>query len=201
MRAVLPLIALFLPLAAHADDVQIAKGRMHSVGSYAIQTVAATNNTNTVINFLGVECGFFRNNALIVAGEGVAQNVLPKQTAYFDVRADQGEGADRTECRVQYPLTTRRSAFDVQPVAAAPAPAPHLDEIIALRAVAMALITVNATQLSRASGKPPQVFSDIIAKASADAINGATITGVEDANQTRQAASDRLKELFAGLHF
>jgi hypothetical protein len=178
-----------------AEDVQLTKGRLTHVGSYAIQTIAAVNNTGRNIELLQVECGFFLRGELIRSGGGAAQNVSPGQRAYFDVRSDDASDADSTDCRVMAALP------QVQAAAEKPVQGPSWDEVLALRAVTGILVTLSAVDHAKASGKPAQTFLDIMAKASADAVNTAGIAGTGDAEQIRQAAAERVKEMFAGIHF
>jgi hypothetical protein len=92
--------SLCIDSAAFAADVDLAKGRLTHTGSYSSQTVAATNNTGTIVQAIKIECGFFRQGALLAAGMGIAQNVQPRQTAYVEVIANHAEGADNADCRV-----------------------------------------------------------------------------------------------------
>jgi hypothetical protein len=187
---------LFLvPYSAQSADVDLTKGRFTNDGFYATQTIGATNNTNSTLRFLGVECGFFRKDTLLVSGEGNTQDVHPKQTAYFQVIADHADGTDKTDCRVKTALPAEQAA----PKQAAPAPS--WDEVLALRAVVSVLITMSVIDHTRNGGKDPQAFLDVIAKTSVDAVNTAGISGADDPDQIRQAATERLKEMFAGIHF
>jgi hypothetical protein len=188
-------LAVATPIRA-ANDVQLTKGRLFQSGSYSIQTVGALNETGHAIGYLEVECGFFRHGQLVRSGGGVAQNIKLGQRAYFDVRSSDTPDADSTECRISdiVPRETSSGA----PQAVAP---PSWDQILAIRAATMALLTVTAIDLAKASGKPPQVFLDALEKASADAIRTAGISGSDDSDAIRQAAQDRLKELFTGIHF
>jgi hypothetical protein len=97
---VVVLACLMIPQPALAADVDIAKGRLTHDGSYSSQTIAATNNTGTVVQTLKIECGFFSKGALLAAGMGFAQNVQPRQTAYVQVIANHADGADNADCRV-----------------------------------------------------------------------------------------------------
>lgn len=94
------LTAFFCTSTARADDVDIAMGRLTHIATYGIQTVGAMNNTSKQIEYLEVECGFFRDGQLIRSGYGVAQRIPSGQTAYFDVRSDNAQDADSAKCRV-----------------------------------------------------------------------------------------------------
>jgi hypothetical protein len=86
--------------SALAADVDLTKGRLAHDGSYAVQTLGATNKSNYPIKMLWVDCGFFHKGSLLTSGKGYVENVLPNQTAYFDVQADNSQDADSTDCRV-----------------------------------------------------------------------------------------------------
>jgi hypothetical protein len=197
MALSLALLAVATPVRA-ADNVPLTKGLLFQSGSYAIQTVGALNQTGQAIEYLEVQCGFFRHGELVRSGEGVAQNIKLGQRAYFDVRSSDTPDADSTECRISDVKPSETSSDAPQVVAPAP---PSWDQIAALRAATMTLLTVTAIDLAKASGKPPQLFLDALEKASADAIRTADINGSDEPVALRQAVQDRLKELFTGIRF
>jgi hypothetical protein len=190
------LLAVATPASA-ADNLPLTKGRLFQSGSYAIQTVGVFNGTGKAIDYMEVQCGFFRHGALVRSGGGGAQNIQIGQKVYLDVRSSDTPDADSTECRIGQ--TAPRIDIDA-PQVAAPAP-PSWDQITALRAATMALLTITAIDLAKTSGKPPQLFLDALEKASADAIRTADINGSDEPDAARQAAQDRLKELFTGIRF
>jgi hypothetical protein len=191
------LLAIASPAVA-ADNIPLTKGRLFQSGGYMIQTVGAFNGTGKAIEYLQVQCGFFRHGNLVRSGNGAAQNVQLGQRAYFDVMSSDTPDADSTECRISQ-IVPSATAVDA-PQVAAPAP-PSWDQIAALRAATMALLTITAIDLAKTSGKPPQLFLDALEKASADAIRTADIKGSDDPDAVRQAVQDRLKEMFTGIRF
>ena len=131
------------------------------------------------IEYPEVECGFFRPDQLLRSGEGVAQNINVGQRAYFGSPARLPD-ADSTECRIS----------DVRPREISSDP-PQADQITAVRAATMALLTLadfNGDRPRQGPGKPPQLFLDALEKASADAIRTAGITGPDDPEAIRKAA-------------
>lgn len=99
--AVIPLMlsALFASTNAHAEDVDITKGRLTQDGPFAEQPIGAKNNSNHVIDWLSVECGFFHKGGLVATSLNNTRQVAPGQTAYFSVTAKVND-ADSAKCRV-----------------------------------------------------------------------------------------------------
>jgi hypothetical protein len=85
-------------MPAIAANIDLSKDPMVQQGEYAVQIVAATNNSADPINTIKVECRFFRSGSLLGSGMGFAENVQPHQTAQVKVVISDARGADRTDC-------------------------------------------------------------------------------------------------------
>ena len=89
--------------SARSAELELKNGSLTRSGSYASQFVAVTNNATVLIPAIEVECGFFRGDEFLVMGSGYAMKILPKQTVFVEVLADNAALATKTECRAVTP--------------------------------------------------------------------------------------------------
>jgi hypothetical protein len=183
---------------ARGAPVDLQKAPIVQRYGHSTQAIGAKNNSGAEIEWLAVECGFFRGGSLISTGLGSAGRIHPGDTAYFDVDAD--GNADATQCRVSR-LDPGDTGIVQQPQSTSAADAQtSVDEVLAIKAIVAVLVTTAAIDHSR-NGKDPKDFLAIVSKAAEDAVNSADVSGVSDPDQVKAATSRRVKEIIAGLHF
>lgn len=100
MLALGGMIAIAAGQAVAATDLTLVMGHLSFSGSFIRLPVAVTNDSQTTLDHLEVECGFFRGDALIAAGFTIVKKLEPGTTGFSHVDASSGLGADKSQCRI-----------------------------------------------------------------------------------------------------
>jgi hypothetical protein len=101
----LGLLPLFTAaFAADAGAIDLVLRELTHSNSYAVQVVAATNNTGYPVKTLKLQCAFYRDQVLLAFGRAFADDVPDGQTVYIEViaevLADKAAAVNRATCNV-----------------------------------------------------------------------------------------------------
>ena len=86
--------------ALAASDVTLVIGHLSFTGSFIRLQVGVTNDTQSLLDHLEVECGFFRDGTLIASGFTIVKNLEPGTTGFARVDAESHTHADKSQCRI-----------------------------------------------------------------------------------------------------
>jgi hypothetical protein len=92
----------FVTVAHAGEDVTMTMGRLgySPSGSYLQQNITITNNTAEKIQYVSVNCGFFRAGQLVDTGTGLVSNVQAKTDAYTYASVSAKTQPDSVKCRI-----------------------------------------------------------------------------------------------------
>ena len=93
------MIAIATAPAMAATDLTLVMGHLSFSGSFIRLPVAVTNDSQTTLDHLEVECGFYRDGGLIAAGFTIVKKLEPGTTGFSHVDASSSVGADKSQCR------------------------------------------------------------------------------------------------------
>jgi hypothetical protein len=97
-------LALAMPAMALNDapkGLNLQIGRLTVQGKLATQTIEVQNHTSIDFSWVGISCGFFKDQELIAVGGGGVSNLKAGDTSYTNAIALDAPGATSAKCHIE----------------------------------------------------------------------------------------------------